>query len=139
VNASPQDVGPRQLFIVIETPMDTLESMRMFVRVVEAGSFTKAASLASVKVPWVSRAIADLELRQHTRLLNRTTRHLSLTEAGRHYLQHCEQILAQIEIAEAQAVGASVQPCGKLRIHANTSFGQHYLAPMRLCSARVVC
>jgi len=65
--------------------------MRIFVRVTEAGCFTKAASLASVKPPQVSRAIADVELRLHTRLLNRTTRHISLTEAGRHYLEHCEQ------------------------------------------------
>jgi DNA-binding transcriptional LysR family regulator len=62
--------------------MDTLDSMRMFARVVEAGSFTKAASLASVTTPQASRAITDLETRLHTRLLHRTTRHLSLTEAG---------------------------------------------------------
>jgi DNA-binding transcriptional LysR family regulator len=97
-------------------PMDTLESMRMFARVVEAGSFTKAASLASVTTPQASRAITDLESRLHTRLLHRTTRHLSLTEAGERYLQHCEQILAQIDLAEAEAAGAGAQPSGKLLI-----------------------
>jgi DNA-binding transcriptional LysR family regulator len=110
--------------------MDTLENMRMFVRVIAASSFTKAASLASVEPSQVSRAIADLELRLHTRLINRTTRSMSLTEAGRRYLEHCEQILAQIEIAEAQAAGASAQPSGRLRIHAHTTFGQHYLPPL---------
>jgi DNA-binding transcriptional LysR family regulator len=96
--------------------MDTLESMRMFARVVEAGSFTKAASLASVTTPQASRAITDLESRLHTRLLHRTTRHLSLTEAGERYLQHCEQILAQIDLAEAEAAGAGAQPSGKLHL-----------------------
>jgi DNA-binding transcriptional LysR family regulator len=110
--------------------MDTLESMRMFARVVEAGSFTKAASLASVTTPQASRAITDLESRLHTRLLHRTTRHLSLTEAGERYLQHCEQILAQVDLAEAEAAGAGAQPSGKLRVHATTSFGQHHLAPL---------
>jgi DNA-binding transcriptional LysR family regulator len=110
--------------------MDTLESMRMFARVVEAGSFTKAASLASVTTPQASRAITELESRLHTRLLHRTTRHLSLTEAGERYLQHCEQILAQVDLAEAEAAGAGAQPSGKLRVHATTSFGQHHLAPL---------
>jgi DNA-binding transcriptional LysR family regulator len=110
--------------------MDTLESMRMFVRVVEAGSFTKAAGLASVTTPQMSRAITDLESRLHTRLLHRTTRHMSLTEAGERYLQHCEQILAHVDLAEAEAAGAGAQPSGKLRIHATTGFGQHHLAPL---------
>jgi DNA-binding transcriptional LysR family regulator len=110
--------------------MDTLETMRMFVRVVEAGSFTKAAGLASVTTPQMSRAITDLESRLHTRLLHRTTRHMSLTEAGERYLQHCEQILAHVDLADAEAAGAGAQPSGKLRIHATTSFGQHHLAPL---------
>lgn len=110
--------------------MDRLESMRMFVRVVEAGSFTRAAALASVTVPQVSRAITDLESRLHTRLLNRTTRQMSLTEAGERYLQHCEQILEHVELAEAEAAGAAALPSGRLRIHATTSFGQHYVAPL---------
>lgn len=102
----------------------------MFVRVVEAGSFTKAAGLASVTTPQVSRAITELESRLHTRLLHRTTRHMSLTEAGERYLQHCEQILAHVDLAEAEALGAGAQPSGKLRIHATTGFGQHHLAPL---------
>ncbi|ABE29404.1 bacterial regulatory helix-turn-helix, lysR family protein [Paraburkholderia xenovorans LB400] len=110
--------------------MDTLENMRMFVRVVEAGSFTKAASLLSVATPQVSRAITELESRLRTRLLNRTTRHMSLTEAGERYLQRCEQILEYVGLAEAEAAGAAAQPSGKLRIHGTTSFGQHYLAPL---------
>ncbi|NPT39697.1 LysR family transcriptional regulator [Paraburkholderia xenovorans] len=110
--------------------MDTLENMRMFVRVVEAGSFTKAASLLSVTTPQVSRAITELESRLRARLLNRTTRQMSLTEAGERYLQRCEQILEYVGLAEAEAAGAAALPSGRLRIHGTTSFGQHYLAPL---------
>ena len=81
--------------------MDTFNKMRMFVRVVEADSFTKAASLVSVSTPQMSRAITELETRLHTRLLHRTTRHMLLTEAGERYLQRCEQILAQVDLAKA--------------------------------------
>jgi DNA-binding transcriptional LysR family regulator len=108
--------------------MDTLENMRMFVRVTDTGSFTKAASLASVSTAHVSRAIKDLESHLHTRLLQRSSRRVSLTEAGERYLQHCEQILAHVELAETEAAGAGTQPSGKLKVHATTGFGQHHLA-----------
>jgi DNA-binding transcriptional LysR family regulator len=108
--------------------MDTLENMRMFVRVTETGSFTKAANLASVSTAHVSRAITDLESHLHTRLLQRTTRRVSLTDAGERYLQRCEQILAHIDVAETEAAAAGTQPSGKLKVHATTGFGQHHLA-----------
>lgn len=108
--------------------MDTLENMRTFVRVTETGSFTKAASLASVSTAHVSRAITELESRLHTRLLQRTTRRVSLTGAGERYLQRCEQILAEVDVAETEAAGAGTQPSGKLRVHATAGFGQHQLA-----------
>lgn len=110
--------------------MDTLESMRMFVRVVETGSFTKAAALAHLTTPQASRSINDLESRLRTRLLNRTTRRISLTEAGELYLQRCQQILSDVDLAEAEAAGATGQPSGRIRVHGTTSFGQHYLAPL---------
>ncbi|MFP3275352.1 MAG: LysR family transcriptional regulator [Paraburkholderia sp.] len=108
--------------------MDTLESMRMFVRVTETGSFTKAARLASLSTSQVSRAISDLESHLNTRLLQRTTRRVSLTDAGTRYLQHCEEILAHVELAETEAAGAGTQPSGRLKVHATTGFGQHHLA-----------
>jgi DNA-binding transcriptional LysR family regulator len=104
--------------------------MRIFLRVAETGSFTKAAALASATTAQVSRAISALETRLRARLLNRTTRQVSLTEAGERYQQRCEQILSYVEEAEAEAAGASAQPSGRLRIHGTTSFGQHYLAPV---------
>jgi DNA-binding transcriptional LysR family regulator len=110
--------------------MDKLGSMKMFVRVAQAGGFAKAAARASMSTAAVSRAIMELESTLQTRLFNRTTRQISLTDAGRRYLSHCERILNQVELADAEAMGASAQPAGRLRIHATASFGQHYLTPL---------
>lgn len=110
--------------------MDKLGSMRMFVGVAEAGGFAKAAVRASLSTAAVSRAIMELEASLQTRLFNRTTRQISLTEAGRRYLEHCERILNELELADAEAMGATAQPSGRLRVHATASFGQHYLTPM---------
>jgi DNA-binding transcriptional LysR family regulator len=109
--------------------MDTLQNMRVFVRVVEAGSFTGAAQQLNTTTAYASRAVSDLEAHLRTRLLNRTTRRIALTEAGERYLQRCEQILAYVDEAEAEAGHAQAQPAGKLKIHAMTSFGQHYVVP----------
>jgi DNA-binding transcriptional LysR family regulator len=110
--------------------MDTLDCMQLFVRVVETGSFTKAAERASVTTPQVSRAVGELESRLRTRLLNRTTRRVSLTEAGQRYFERSVAILSYVEEAEAEAADARTKPWGKLRIHATLSFGQHYLPPL---------
>jgi len=66
--------------------MDTLQNMRVFMRVVDAGSFTAAAQQMELTTAHVSRAVADLERHLRTRLLNRTTRRIALTEAGERYL-----------------------------------------------------
>lgn len=109
--------------------MDTLQNMRMFVRVVESGSFTAAAQHLNTTTAYASRAVSDLEAHLHTRLLNRTTRRIALTEAGERYLQRCQQILAYVEEAEAEASDAHARPSGKLRMHAMASFGAHYVVP----------
>jgi DNA-binding transcriptional LysR family regulator len=109
--------------------MDTLQNMRVFVRVVEAGSFTGAAQHLNTTTAYASRAVSDLEAHLRTRLLNRTTRRIALTEAGERYLQRCEQILAYVDQAEAEAGDAHARPSGRLRVHAMTSFGQHYVVP----------
>jgi DNA-binding transcriptional LysR family regulator len=109
--------------------MDTLQNMRVFVRVVEAGSFTGAAQHLNTTTAYASRAVSDLEAHLRTRLLNRTTRRIALTEAGERYLQRCEQILAYVDEAEAEASDAHARPSGKLKVHAMASFGQHYVVP----------
>jgi DNA-binding transcriptional LysR family regulator len=110
--------------------MDTLQNMRMFVRVVEAGSFTAAAQQAGTTTAHASRAISDLESHLRTRLLNRTTRRIAMTDAGERYMHRCEQILAYVDEAEAEAGDAQAKPSGKLRVHAMTSVGQHYVVPL---------
>jgi DNA-binding transcriptional LysR family regulator len=109
--------------------MDTLQNMRVFIRVVEAGSFTGAAQHLNTTTAYASRAVSDLEAHLRTRLLNRTTRRIALTEAGERYLQRCEQILAYVDQAEAEASDAHAKPSGKLKVYAMTSFGQHYVVP----------
>src|ERR1700753_1283865 len=69
--------------------MDTLQNMRVFVRVVEAGSFTGAAQSLNSTTGAMSRAVSELEAHLRTRLMNRSTRRLALTTAGERYLQRC--------------------------------------------------
>lgn len=109
--------------------MDILQDMRVFVRVVEAGSFTLAAQQMRTTTAQTSRAVSELEVHLRARLLNRTTRRLALTEAGERYLHRCEAILAYVEQAEAEASDAQMRPSGRLRVHSMSSFGQHYVVP----------
>jgi DNA-binding transcriptional LysR family regulator len=109
--------------------MNTLQNMRVFVRVVEAGSFTAAAESLNATTGAMSRAVSELEGHLRTRLLNRSTRRLALTTAGERYLQRCQQILADVESAEEEASGAHERPAGVLRMYSFASIGQHYVLP----------
>jgi DNA-binding transcriptional LysR family regulator len=110
--------------------MDTLQCMRTFVRVAEAGTFVKAAQNASASSSRTSREIASLENKLQTRLLYRTTRKITVTEIGRRYLEQCRKILSLVDIAEAEAVDVNVRASGRLIVRATTGFGQHYLVPL---------
>ncbi|REG52140.1 DNA-binding transcriptional LysR family regulator [Paraburkholderia sp. BL6669N2] len=110
--------------------MDRLQNMRVFLDVVEAGSFTAAARNAQLSTARTSRAVAKLETQLRTRLLDRTTRRVALTDAGERYLQRCQQVLACVEDAEAEARDACAPPKGKLRVHAMTSIGVSYILPI---------
>lgn len=103
--------------------------MKVFVRVAEEGSFTGAAERLNATTSYISRTIGGLESHLRTRLFNRTTRRIALTEAGERYLRRCEQILADIGEAEAEAAEAQSRPSGRLRVHCPTSFGQTYVVP----------
>jgi DNA-binding transcriptional LysR family regulator len=109
--------------------MDTLHMMRIFVRIAEEGSFTGAAQRLNITTANASRAVSQLESHLRTRLLNRSTRRIALTEAGQRYLDRCERILAYVEEAGAEAANAQVKPSGRLRVHASPSFGQAYVVP----------
>ena len=107
--------------------MDVLQTMRFFTAVAQSGSFTAAAQLLDTTTTNVSKAVSSLEARLHTRLINRTTRRLALTEAGIRYLQRCEKILEEIREAEEEAGIAQVDPKGRLKIHAMSAIGNHYV------------
>jgi DNA-binding transcriptional LysR family regulator len=77
--------------------------MRIFVRIAQEGSFTGAASRLNITTANASRAVSQLESHLRTRLLNRSTRRIALTEAGQRYLDRCERILAYVEEVEAEA------------------------------------
>lgn len=109
--------------------MDTFRSMKIFVDVAEAGSFTVAAQQLDATAGYVSRSVSELEAHLRTRLLNRTTRRIALTEAGERYLNRCHAILASVLEAEAEASGAHEKPVGTLKVHAVASLGQNYVVP----------
>ena len=107
--------------------MDVFQSMRFFVAVAQSGSFTAAAELLDTTTTNVSKAVSALEARLHTRLINRTTRRLALTEAGLRYLQRCELILDDVREADEEAGTAQTLPVGRLKIHAMSAIGNHYV------------
>ncbi|TPG80171.1 LysR family transcriptional regulator [Pseudomonas mandelii] len=106
--------------------MDVFQTMRFFVAVAQSGSFTAAAELLDTTTN-VSKAVSSLEARLQTRLINRTTRRLALTEAGLRYLQRCENILDEVREAEEEAGTAHIMPVGRLKIHAMGAIGNHYV------------
>lgn len=97
--------------------MDKLSNMSVYVKVVEMGSFTAVANHLDSTVGNVSRAVSALENVLDTRLLQRSTRRLSVTDAGRRFYERCTKILADLENAEAEASNAALEPRGTLRVH----------------------
>lgn len=109
--------------------MDLLEDMLTFVKVVEAQSFTGAATRLGVAKSVVSRRIGELEGRFGVNLFHRTTRRLSTTEIGQAYYERAQRILADVAEAETAVRSLQVELIGKLRIAAPMSFGILHLAP----------
>ncbi len=109
--------------------MDRFHAITAFTRVVEAGSFARAADRMGVSVSAVSRHVAELEAHLGVRLLNRTTRRLSLTESGQAFFDRCVQLLADLEEAEEAVTSAAVVPKGTLRVTSSATFGSRHLAP----------
>lgn len=110
--------------------MDRLLSMRVFAKVVEQGSFVRAGTVLELSNAVVTRHVADLESHLGTRLLNRTTRRLSLTETGTAYLERVRQILQDIDDADAIASSQAKMPTGTLRVYSQLGFGQLQLAKL---------
>ncbi len=110
--------------------MDRLEAMAVFAAIVDGGSLSAAGRRLNVPLATVSRKLADLEAHLKTRLLNRSTRKLVLTEAGRDYLGACRQILEQVDEAERAAAGAYAKVKGQLVLAAPVVFGRLHLVPV---------
>ena len=109
--------------------MDTLSGMRLFTKVVETGGFSAAGRQVGVNASSVSRQVGRLEDALGTRLLNRSTRHIGLTEAGRLYYERASRIVADVEEANAAVAELAEAPRGTLRLNAPVVFGRRYVAP----------
>jgi DNA-binding transcriptional LysR family regulator len=110
--------------------MNLLQSMKTFVAVVEAGSFVGAMDASGLSKPAVSRQVNELEAHLGMRLLQRTTRRLSLTGEGQTYFQRCKEILLAVQEAEAEVASSIGQAHGRLRIGAPQTFGALHLAAL---------
>lgn len=108
--------------------MDRLAALETFVAIAEHGSFARAAENLRMSRAMATKHLADLEAHLSARLLNRTTRRLSLTETGAEFLDRAREILGLLEAAELSAAAASETPSGVLRLNAPMSFGVLHLA-----------
>jgi DNA-binding transcriptional LysR family regulator len=110
--------------------MTRFDDVAAFVHVVEAGSFTLAAERMHLTRSAIGKVIAKLEARLGTRLLHRTTRSQTLTEAGRAYYDRCVRALAELEAAEAELERGHGEPRGRLRVSVPLAFGHQCVAPI---------
>jgi LysR family transcriptional regulator, regulator for bpeEF and oprC len=107
--------------------MDRLQAMRVFVRVAELGSFTRAASALGLSRARVSEAVQELEQALGARLLHRTTRHVGVSDDGRLYYERARQILADLDDAEAGLSGARAR--GRLRVAMPMALARSFVVP----------
>ena len=112
--------------------MDRLQAMEMFVRVVETGSFSRAAGEFGTTQPTVTKQVAAIEERLKVRLLNRNTRGVSLTEAGALYYEKCKDIVRAAEEADAVVRVKQTQAQGLLRVGSSVAFGRRVIVPLAL-------
>ena len=109
--------------------MDVLQGMQLYVRVIQAGSFSAAGRQVGLSPASVFRHINALEDMLGTKLLNRTSRKLSMTEAGELYARRVEHILTDIQETNAEVTQLQLVPRGTLRVHCRVSLGAQHLAP----------
>ncbi len=112
--------------------MDRLQTMSVFVAVAEEAGFAPAARRLNLSPPSVTRAVSELERRLGAQLLHRTTRSVTLTDAGRRYLADCRRLLVEIEEADRHAAGIHATPRGTVTVTASVLFGRMVLAPALL-------
>lgn len=110
--------------------LDRLTGLEVFAKVATAGSFSAAGRALGLSQTMVTKHIAALEARLGIKLFHRSTRRLSITEAGRSYLEASERILADLDAAEAAVAADRVEPRGLLRLNAPVAFGTRQIAPL---------
>lgn len=110
--------------------MDRFHQLEVLVAVADAGSFAKAGLRLRLSPPAVTRAISALEDRLGARVFNRTTRSLTITDIGLRFLESARRILADIDVAEKNAVGETAVPQGHLTVSASVTFGRSALMPV---------
>lgn len=108
--------------------MDSLQSIRVFLAIVESGSFTKAAERLNISTAMASKHLSSLEKQLHTRLLQRNSRNLHLTEAGEKYYQRSKAALEHLDEAADAARAETISPSGSLKITAPVWFSCQYFA-----------
>ncbi len=109
--------------------MDRFKAMQTFVQIADQGSLTRAAEALGTSLPAVVRALAALEAHLGVRLFHRTTRRLSLTEEGRHYLPSARDVLLAADAADRALKAEASEPAGLLTLTAPVLFGHMYVAP----------
>src|SRR5574341_409012 len=109
--------------------MDRFQAIQVFVQVVESMSFVRAAERLNLSTTAVSRQVAELERHLQTRLLQRTTRRISLTETGHAYYERCVQVLAELDEAEREAAQQASEPRGTIRLTTSVNFGTRQVTP----------
>src|SRR5258706_10336829 len=109
--------------------MDRFSAIRVFAQVVESGSFAKAAERLGLSTSATSRHVGELEAHLQTRLLNRTTRRVSLTESGRAFYERSVQLLADLAEAEQEAARAAGVPRRPLQLTTSVVFAVRHLDP----------
>jgi DNA-binding transcriptional LysR family regulator len=109
--------------------VDRFQAIQVFAQVVESGSFSAAATRLGLSTTAASRHVAELEAHLQTRLLNRTTRRVSLTEGGRAFYERSVQLLADLGEAEQEASRAAIVPRGTIKLTTSVNFGVRHVAP----------
>jgi DNA-binding transcriptional LysR family regulator len=117
--------------------MDRFQTIESFVRIAHAGSYTKAARQLGLSRALLSRRIIELEARLGVRLLNRSTRSVSLTAEGRAYLTRCKQVLDDMESAEREIARGVQTPLGGIRVLAPKSFGATCLSDAMIAFSKM--
>src|SRR5690606_18207566 len=109
--------------------MDAVSDLQFFVTLSRYGTLTRAAQEFGVTPPTVSKRLAALEQRLGVRLMNRSTRRISLTPEGETYLAQGQRIIEEVDALEQAVAGDGGAPRGLLRVHATLGFGRRHIAP----------